>query len=143
MIQDAPVLLVSYVFQQAVVGRLITDDVAAQVQDWGVSQSVFDQEENVQDSAGTAVAICEWMDGFELLMLHRQSNQRIKFGTAVHEVGPVIQFGLQRCLTGRRRVNHFTAHPIFERRARGIPKIQLHTIDGAADSNRHVELICR
>jgi hypothetical protein len=65
------VLLVSYVFQQAVVGCLITDDLAAQVQDWGVEQSVFDQEENVQDSAGTAVAICEWMDGFELVILHR------------------------------------------------------------------------
>ena len=86
-----PVLFPRDFLQQPVVGRLVLNDIAAQVQNRRVEQALFDEKQNVENTPRPAVAVHEGVNRLELVVLDRHTHERVDVGGLLHEVGPVIQ----------------------------------------------------
>src|SRR5215510_9161467 len=54
------------------------DDRAAQIENRLAQQFALDEQQQVQDSAGAAVPILEWMDGFELIVADGHADEGIE-----------------------------------------------------------------
>jgi hypothetical protein len=75
--------------QQVVILAPIFENIPAHVQNWGIQKSVLHQQEDVQYAARSAIAIGEWVYGFELVVRNRQSHERIDRFATVDEIFPI------------------------------------------------------
>ena len=75
--------------QQTVVVRFVGDDVAAEVEDRKRQQLFLDQEKAVEHPSGSAVAVGEWVDCFELVVSCSHSDQRVDGCLVVKKALPV------------------------------------------------------
>jgi len=90
-----PLAPLSDAAEEAVVFGFVLDKVPAEVEDGDAQEAGVDEEEDIEDASGSAVAIGEGMDGFELVVGDGHADQRVEvaFG-AEEEVFEVAQFVL-------------------------------------------------
>jgi hypothetical protein len=56
-----------------------------------VPQPRFYKQQHVENSAGSAVAVGEGVNGFELVMLRSENHERVEGAAAVNEMLPIRQ----------------------------------------------------
>src|SRR5271166_1287434 len=83
------------------------DDVARQVQHRQPKQARIYQHQHVEDSAGSAVAVREGVDGLELVVCSRHPHERVTAVVGVDESLPRGELLHEDIASFRRAVGHF------------------------------------
>jgi hypothetical protein len=131
--QGFPSLVARDFQQQAVVVRLVGDDVAAQVEDGQIQQLFLNEVEDVEHPAGAAVAVGEGVDGLELVVAHGHADQWVQLGLVVQKALPVGQHVAQAGFAIGRGVDHLARAVIGELGTGRATDVHVHTLQGAAD----------
>ena len=119
--------------QQAVVIRLVGDDVPAQVEDGQMQQLFLNQVEDVDHPAGAAVAVGEGVDGLELVVAHGHADEWVQLRLVVKEPLPVGQQVTQAGFTIGWGVDDFARAVIGELGTGRPTNVHVCTLQGAAD----------
>ncbi len=100
-----------------VIGTLVADDVAAEIEDRDVEKPLVDEIKQIQNTASTTVAVSKGMDGLELIVHHCKSDQRVDFFGFVNVTFPVGELVAQQFLSFRRRVDDCSCRLVHQRSA--------------------------
>ena len=99
---------------------------------------MLDEEQDVEDAPGPAVAVGERVDRLELVVLDREPDQRVEVSFLVHERGPVVELGLQQRLALGRGIDGLAGHAVFQPCSRIGSKIEFYTFDCTTNLYCHV-----
>ncbi len=92
--------------EQLIVFRLVLNEVSAEVKDRYGQKASVDEKQDVQNTAGSSIAVSERMNGFKLVMGHGHAHQRVYAIIGQKEFFQIIEFFPHHSIANRRGIDN-------------------------------------